>query len=388
MAWPEQIELLLALSDSRVSLALRWGLRGLRGSLQAALEETPDGPGSEELRGLLSELDSLLLRARPTPELELPSADQRDVPADQRDDDSSRSQPRLLPLARAVAADQRLASALQRSPLRQDNDEMIWNGVQRLLLRLAPGLAEEWRRRSLSLAEQAGASPDESQVATVALGWDEMIYPGLTGAVQATGLRSTATAALDPRVASSTDKNLHFLACVTSTYLWFIEQDPNLRHCLKSVFRFGISPLTGEQRERYTAELLRLWERARAGAERKDTTRPGLKERFKELLDLDEALHSLIYQPPVAPDSWWSRLQNQVRGTLFQARDRAAAADYPVHLQLLGGNFADINRLAPDSLQTDDGVPGEVSACVRVWARVDGEELKGRVLYRSPGEDT
>jgi hypothetical protein len=131
------------------------------------------------------------------------------------------------------------------------------------------------------------------------------------------------------------------------------------------------------------AELLRLWERVRAGA-------AGLewKERLKAHLDLDEALHSLVYQPPAAPDSWWGRLQSQARDALFQARDRAAQAGCTVHLQLLGGSFADINRLAPDSLQVDYGVPGEVSVCLRVWARIDGEELKGRVLFRSPQEGT
>jgi hypothetical protein len=50
---------------------------------------------------------------------------------------------------------------------------------------------------------------------------------------------------------------------------------------------------------------------------------------------------------------------------------------------LLGGSFAAINHLAPDSLQVDFGEPGEVSACLRVWARIDGEQFKGRVLYRS-----
>jgi hypothetical protein len=69
------------------------------------------------------------------------------------------------------------------------------------------------------------------------------------------------------------------------------------------------------------------------------------------------------------------------------ARDRAAAAGCHVHLQVLGGSFADINRLAPDSLEVDYGVPGEVAACLRVWARIDGEELKGRVLYRPPREE-
>jgi hypothetical protein len=33
------------------------------------------------------------------------------------------------------------------------------------------------------------------------------------------------------------------------------------------------------------------------------------------------------------------------------------------------------------------GVPGEVSACLRIWAPIEGEEFKGRVLYRSPEEE-
>jgi hypothetical protein len=80
-------------------------------------------------------------------------------------------------------------------------------------------------------------------------------------------------------------------------------------------------------------------------------------------------------------------LQNQSRDALFQARDRAVQAGCAVHLQLLGGSFAAINRLAPDSLQVDFGEPGEVSACLRAWARIDGEQSSGRVLYRSPQED-
>src|SRR5262249_26437579 len=117
-------------------------------------------------------------------------------------------------------------------------------------------------------------------------------------------------------------------------------------------------------------------------------SRQGLKDRVKKRLDLDEAIHSLVYQPPAAPDSWWDRLQSQARAALFQERDRAVAAGCPVQLQLLGRGFAGISRLATARVQVDSGVPGEVSACLRVWARVDGEELKGRVLYRSPQEGT
>jgi hypothetical protein len=375
--------MLLALPDGRAAQALRWGLHGLRASLQAALEEAPDDPGGAELRGLLGELDSLLERVRAAPSLVLPPdgpPDTRQVRMGPEDKPPSGSR-RLLPLARAVAADPRLRDEVDRSPIREGSDDDIWNDVQRLLLRVTPGLAEEWGRRSLEEAGRTGGRADEPHAAVVPLGRDEVVYPGLGGGVRAAGLRSAAGAALDPRITAPADGSLRPLAEITTTCLWFIEHDPHLCHCLKNVFRFGVSPLTGDQRERYVAELLRLWERVRAG-----TTGPGWKERLKARLDLDEALHSLVYLPPAAPDSWWGQLQSEARDTLFLARDQAVQAGGPVHLQLLGGSYADINRLAPDSLQIDYGVPGEVSACLRVWARVDGEELKGRVLYRSPQE--
>jgi hypothetical protein len=383
MPWPPQIGLLLARSDARVSQALRWGLCGLRASLQAALDDGPDEPGCEEVRGLLSELDSLLEPAGAFSGPALPV----DEPAPAVPD--SETAPRLLPLAQAIAADSRFpvpGKGLRQSPgagVREDKDDAIWNGVQRLLLRVAPELAAEWRHRCLAFADKVGARPDDHQTVVLPLGRDETIYPGLTGAVQAVGLRSTAAAPLDPRVPEPSDPDLRFLAGVTSAYLWFIEQDPCLHHCLQSVFRFGLAPLVGDQQPRYRAELLRRWERV-GSAPRTTATKQGLKDH----LDLDEALQSLVYQPLAHARSWWGCLQSQARDVLFQARDRAIRAGCNVHLQLLGGTFAEVNRLAPDSLQVDFGIPGEVVSCLRVWARIDGEELKGRVLYRSPGEES
>jgi hypothetical protein len=381
MPWPEPVGLLLARSDSRASQALRWGLRGLRASLQAALDEVPDDPGCADLRGLLAELDPLLEQAGSPPGPSLPTvADSLRESEPDRLAERVGYGPRLLPLARAVAADSRFRPMLDRTPLREGSDAEIWNAVQHLLLRVPPDLAEEWRQRSLALAGQAGARADAARTDALPLGRDEVICPGLSGAVEAAGLRSATSAPLDPRVSAGPDSELRVLAGVISTCLFFIEHDPQLHHALQAVFRFGVRPLTGDQRQRYLAELLRRWERVRAGGHEP-------KERLKERLDLDEALHSLVYQPPADPASWWGRLLGQARDTLFQARDRAARAGCQVHLQLLGGSFADVNRLAPDSLEVDYGVPGEVATCLRVWARVDGDELKGRVLYRPPGEE-
>jgi hypothetical protein len=375
MPWPPQLSALLARADSRAAQALRWGLCGLRASLRAMREEVPLDPGCDDLRGILTELDALLEAPRPSG-----AADTAELPAVGLTSDA----PRLLPLVQAAAADPRLREALRRRPLRDDSDPNIWNDIQCLLLRLPPAAAGEWRRRCLSVAEQAGARPDEARAAALPLGRDEAIYPGLTGTVEAPGLRSAVSAPADPRVSAppAPDKDVRFLAGVTSACLWFVENDPQLHHCLASVFRFGLAPLAGDQRERYVAELLRLWGRVSAGAG-KGPSPQGLKDR----LDLDEALHSLVYQPPADPASWWGRLLAEARDTVFRERDRVVQAGYSAHLQSLSGIFADVNRLAPGSLEVDFGTPGEVAACLRLWARLEGEELKGRVLYRPPRED-
>lgn len=375
MAWPEPLVALLAGPDGRAAQALRWGLHGLRASLQTAADEAPEDPGGGPLRALLSELEPLLAGGA-CPDAVLPS----DVAADRAA--LPENGPRLLPLARAVVEDGRFQADLRRRPLREESDEAIWANVQHLLLRVPAYLAGEWRRRGRELAEQAGARVDESAAVALPLGRDELIYPGLTGGASAPGLRSTVSAPLDPRVSASVDADLAALAGITSACLWFVEHDPALFHCLRGVFRFGVAPLTGEQRDRYVAELLRRWERARTTAGRGEA-----KEALKALLDLDEALHSLVHQPPAAADSWWGRLMEPAREALLRARDRAADAGCAVHLQVLSGDFAEVNRLAPDSLQVDFGVPGEVSACLRVWARIDGEEIKGRALYRAPQGD-
>src|SRR5262245_1508735 len=117
MPWPGQIRLLLAQAQGRPSQALRWGLRALRASLQAALDEAPDDPGALDLRALLAELDSLLEGSKPAPGFVLPPDGSTDTPpvagdpsapAAGREDEPAPGSPRLLSLARAVSADPRL----------------------------------------------------------------------------------------------------------------------------------------------------------------------------------------------------------------------------------------------------------------------------------------
>src|SRR5579884_973815 len=378
MPWPASLSQLLAMPDSRPGQALRWGLRGLRASLQAVLDETADDAGCAELRNLLGELEPLLTGGSLPTDFILPPSDPV-MPLD-----GSADTPRLLSLAQSAAEDARLPERARRSLLQNTGDAELWSALQRLLLRQPANLAKEWQERSLKEAQGLGCRQDDSRSAALPLPRDQVIYPGLSGPIEAPGLRARAGAALDPRVGEPTEPDLRFLAGLVSTWLWFIENDDSLCHCLASVFRFGVTPLRGEQREQYTAELLRRWQRVRmvSGQSRAD-----FRERLKAHLALDEALHSLVYQPPAAADSWWGKLLNDARQVLFRVRDSAVQAGCAVHLQLLAGPFADISQLAPDSLQVDFGAPGEVAVCLRIWARIDGEEQKGRVLYRSPEDE-
>src|SRR5262249_36659753 len=156
----------------------------------AALDEAPDDPGSTQLHELLAELESLLARGYKSSAMVLPSDGQDETPPAE----SLCSGPRLLALPRPVTSDPRLGPVNKPIPAPTGNDDEIWGDVQRLLLRLPPGVADEWRRRSLQHAEQAGARADTSPVTVLPLPWDEVVYPGLTGAVQAAGLRSSPSA--------------------------------------------------------------------------------------------------------------------------------------------------------------------------------------------------
>ena len=67
-------------------------------------------------------------------------------------------------------------------------------------------------------------------------------------------------------------------------------------------------------------------------------------------LDLDEAFHSLVYNPPVDRFSWWGRRQQEARRTLDGAIARARDAGHQVQIRPLWGTYADIFRYSKDDL--------------------------------------
>jgi hypothetical protein len=155
--------------------------------------------------------------------------------------------------------------------------------------------------------------------------------------------------------------------------------DGQLHHCLESLTHRGTLPLRAqEHRDAYQHEILqRLTRFARAPQDSPTALRAALA--------VDEALCSVVHLPPAAPGSWWAEVAETSQRTVLALRRRVQGA----------GADVDVKALAPaayrDARQHTGGndIPldaggrkGQVLAGLRLWARIDGRELPGRVVYR------
>jgi hypothetical protein len=390
---------LLEVPGSRLARALRCALAGLRSSLQEATRQEADDPWAAACRDLVADLDDLLSGAPPPgwpaapplppagpaagarPALPLPAA----VPVTLAPPEAERPGGLRLGLLREeMLADATLRKHAGPLALAGERDEALWNQAQRLFLRLPASLAQQWRQKARQRAREAGAEEDMDPAAAdvLPLSREEIVYPGLKGAVQARGLWGSPSAALPPALpAVPPGSDLLLLAGAVSVGHYFIDHDPALHHALKAVNAFGVVPLSGrEQKARVTNHLLRRFQAAVAAEG------GPLPELLRARLDLDEVLHSLVYNPPAdLESSWWAKLHVEWRRPLAQAADRLAQAGPAVTVRSLHGPYADVLPMTGGpghDLEVDGaGPPGHVAACLRVFARIDREVLPGRVLY-------
>jgi hypothetical protein len=260
--------------------------------------------------------------------------------------------------------------------LKSTSDSELWGEIQRLLLRLSERVAKEFGEKALQLVQQVGVEPDPSKV--VELPFDkEFHYPGLKGKVEAQGLHLSPKANLDERIVHGRldSEALKFLAQVVSICLHFVETDLSLQHCLKSVHRFGLIPLESKQKSSYIKTLLSRFQRVQ---ESEDDPVTSLKAR----LDLDEAIHSLVYLPPVDDDSWWGKMREAARKTLEPAVERVRQERHDVGIQWLLGAYDNINQSTQDDVPLKiGGNPGKVLVCLRIYAWIDQEKILGRVIF-------
>ncbi len=358
---------LLALKDSPVAGALRLGLHGLRATLSEALRRSPTDAGAAECRGLLEDLSGLL--HDPGRRSRAPTEGEESPPAEHGR--------QLAPLREEIEGSPELRERLGRFRLYSASDADLWGEVQRLFLRLGPAEAERWSRRALEIAEEAGARLVSRPGPSLRDETEEEVYPGLGGAVSAAGLVLSPAASLHPLVSAGPwEGDAARWAADVSFCLGIMDLDASLHHALESVRPLGVHPLLGANREGYTRELLaRLHLVRQAG----DDPLAGLHARIA----LDEAVHSLIHVPPAERLSWWAQHRQRVRQRLDQAAERARRAGHRVHVRWLTGPYRQVNRFSRNDWGLEaGGALGEVLACLRVYAEVDGRAFAGRVIYR------
>jgi hypothetical protein len=353
----QHLRQLLSIENSELARLLRFSLHGLEATLNQACTEFPLDPGVEICNEVLQELHSLLQPAKEdaiiTPENQL----------------------KLSHLREAFDSDSELSYYLGNSQLQSQTDSDLWNEIQRKLLRIPEDLAAFWRQRTLDMAEEVGAIANHSNLYELPFIRDEIIYPGLTGTVQTPGLSLSQQALLNSQVTQGNESDLS--AAFLFLYMKFMEIEPDLHHALKSVFSFDIISLNSkpEHRNLYINALSDRSQR---------TQKADPLSIVRAWVDMDEAIHSLVFVPPAERYSWWGKLQHESRRILKKFADNAINAGYEVRIRQLSGLYADICASSKDDLQLDfGGTPGEVLTCLRVYARINQEESPGRVIFRS-----
>lgn len=361
----QHIRQLLATQHSELARLLRFSLHGMEASLKQAQAELPQDPGAKVCEQVLQELQNLLQGE--AQELSfIPPPDEL----------------KLNYLREAFDSDPELTLYLGNSPLQSQTDADLWNEIHRKLLRVPEYLAQVWRQRALDFAQEMGAVEDNEYLYHLPFIRNEIIYPGLRGSVNAQGLGLSQKEFFQSNIIpNNASEELHLLASFLLLWSKFLEIEPDLHHALKSVFSFDVVPLHSQpdQQNQYIETLIDRFQRTKKAEEIADPL-----STLRAWIDMDEAINSLVFVPPSERYSWWGNLQQESRRALKKVADKAIKSGYDVRIRQLTGLYADICPFSKDDLQLDyGGVPGEVLTCLRVYARINQEEIPGRVIFRS-----
>ncbi|MEB3216498.1 MAG: hypothetical protein VKN72_09735 [Nostocales cyanobacterium 94392] len=379
---------LLNTKNSKLAWLLRLNLLGLRTELQEALKTELSDPGSDICRDFLQELDVILEPEYQSNQSnnteEIPSwEDVLEPIANQLDHNLQLQQTpielKLKPITQTLLSHQELSQYIGEYQFNFTDDAQLWNEMQRLLLRVPQKQADMLRSQILKQVNTLGVVEDKVSLRQLPFPIYEHIYSGLKGNIKASGLCFSNMINFDERLETQkSGSELDILAAIVSTCLKFIEVDSHLHHALRSVDRFGVRSLNSTDKPKFITTLIERFNRV------KITFNTDKSIALRARLDLDEAIHSLIYLPCVDRFSWWGKLQQEARRTLETAVQQARQAGYYVQIRPLWGTYADVYPFSKDDLQIDiGGIPGEVSACLRVYAKINDETLPGRVLFRS-----
>lgn len=201
------------------------------------------------------------------------------------------------------------------------------------------------------------------------------LSPGLGEVFHLPELEFVRKPEIEALVERGAPDDIGFFADAVTLLVRMVEIDPTLQHALENVVPKGIRFASSDSRalERELCERFRRWSAAPVG-------RP---DALRALVELDEAIHSIVHLPPPVRGSWWNRFREECRKRLFKPFQQPAE-----------GVEARV-RVLPDQLSaalelterknvpvTVGGRTGEVLVCLRVWAEIDGSVIKGRALYR------
>jgi hypothetical protein len=365
----QHLRQLLEIENSELARLLRCSLHGLEAALNQAYTELPQDPGAEVCAELLQEIQNLLQPPQPKTEEEITIIQSPD-------------EFKLNHLRDAFNSDSELSLYLGNFHLQSQTDADLWHEIHRKLLRIPEDLAAFWRQRALDLAQEVGAIADNSNLHQLPFIRDEIIYPGLSGTVHIQGMSLSQKLLLNSEFFQpKNSEDLHLLAGFLLLYAKFIEIDPDLHHALKSIFSFDIISFHSkpEQRTQYIEALKDRFHRTQKTEENAE-----IIAIVRAWIDMDEAIHSLVFVPPAERYSWWGKLQQESRRTLKKVADKANQAGHNIRIRQLSGLYADICAFSKDDLQLDcGGIPGEILTCLRVYARINQEESPGRVIFRS-----
>ncbi|MBE9249265.1 hypothetical protein IQ226_08825 [Dolichospermum sp. LEGE 00240] len=371
----QNLHKLLTIENSELAKILRFNLYGLAATLTKANQEYPFDAGCQICEELLQELHQLL---EPVP---FPDPRLLQEVGDLKQPELT-NELKLLKLKEIFNNNSELNSYLGNSHIQGQTDAEIWNEIHRKLLRVPEDVAISWRHKALELAQEAGAVVDNINLDELPFVRDEIIYPGLSGTVQAKGLCLSQTALINSEISQThLADNLYLIAGFLLLYIKFIEIDPDLHHALKSVFSFDVVSLSAklEQRHQYIDALSDRLHRIQKIDENTD-----IVLNLCAWIDMDEAIHSLVFIPPAERYSWWGKLQKESRHLLKKAADKAVKAGNEVRLKQLSGLYADVCEFSKDDLQLDcGGNPGEVLTCLRVYAKINQQQYPGRVIFRT-----
>ena len=238
---------LLNTENSKLAWLLRLKLLGLQTELQEALKTEVSDPGSDACRELLQELNVILESQNQSNNTEeIPSWEDVLEPVANQVDRKPQlqqipTQLKLKPNAQTLLSQKELLQYIGEYQFHANDDAQLWNEMQRLLLRVPEKQAEVGDQQLFNQVITLGAAEDKVSLQQLPFPTSELIYPGLKGNIQASGLCFSNTVNFDERLQTQrSGSELNILAAIVSTCLRFIEIDPHLHHALRSVDRFGI----------------------------------------------------------------------------------------------------------------------------------------------------